>query len=72
MFSLLGPLSSASPKGQGPFFSWLFILVGTWGVVSTIVDYRRRRQANARAAALWVIALCLGFAIVGICGLVRG
>jgi hypothetical protein len=38
MLALLGPVSSASPNGQGPFFSWFLIIVGGFVVVSVIFD----------------------------------
>jgi hypothetical protein len=43
LFMFLGPVSSASPKGQGPFFSGLFILIGSWMLVRTWMDYLKAR-----------------------------
>ena len=36
---LLGPISSGSPRGQGPVFSILFVFVGSWILVRTWKDY---------------------------------
>jgi hypothetical protein len=41
---LLGPVSSASPNGQGPLFSWFLILVGGYVAVSAWRHYLKRRH----------------------------
>lgn len=72
MMLLLGPLSSASPKGQGPFFSWLFVIVGAWVLIKTWMDYKRRRADSQIPLSkfLGVSAIALGFLVVGVWGLV--
>ena len=72
IYILLGPLSSASTKGQGPFFSLVFVLVGVWGLVKTWKGYLRRRSEGqiARSQIIGVSALALGFVVVGIWGIV--
>lgn len=69
---MLGPLSSASPNGQGPFFSWVFVLVGGWILVKTWMDYTRRRNEVQipRSKVLGVSALALGFVVIGVWGLI--
>ena len=71
MFVLLGPLSSASPKGQGPGFSWLFIIVGAWVLIKTWMDYQRRKANTEipRSKLLGVTAIAVGFVVVGVWGL---
>jgi hypothetical protein len=44
LIALLGPLSSASPNGQGPLFSWFLILVGGSVVFTAWRHYLKRRR----------------------------
>jgi hypothetical protein len=70
---LLGPVSSASSKGPGPFFSGLFILIGGWVLVRTWNDYLKRRR-NMEVPVfnlLWVSGLATFFIVVGIWGVFR-
>ena len=72
MLILLGPLSSASPTGQGSFFSVLFIIVGGWGLIRSWVDYRKHRETQAPLFnLLGITALATLFLALGIWGLVR-
>jgi hypothetical protein len=70
---LLGPISSGSPKGQGPFFSVLFILVGTWMLIRTWRDYQKQRVNRdlLSFAILGVSGLAALFIVLGIRGLIR-
>jgi len=43
-FLLLGPVSSATPNGQGPLFSWFLILVGIYVAGSSWRFYLKRRN----------------------------
>jgi TRAP-type uncharacterized transport system fused permease subunit len=72
MILLLGPLSSASPKGQGPFFSWLFVIVGAWVLIKTWMDYKKRQPDSPIPLSkfLGVGAIALVFVVVGVWGLV--
>jgi hypothetical protein len=73
MFILLGPLSSASPNGQGLFFSVLFILIGAWGLIRTWTDYRKRRAESSVPLfnVIAVTGLATLFIVAGIWGLFR-
>jgi predicted lysophospholipase L1 biosynthesis ABC-type transport system permease subunit len=44
MLALFGPVSSASPNGQGPLFSWFLILVGGFVVITAWRHYLKRRR----------------------------
>jgi hypothetical protein len=69
----LGPVSSASAKGPGPFFSVLFILIGAWVLIRTWHDYLKRRR-NAPVPILnllWVSGLATFFIVAGIWGVFR-
>lgn len=44
ILALLGPVSSASPNGQGPVFSWFLIMVGGIIVVTSWRNYLKRRR----------------------------
>jgi hypothetical protein len=72
MILLLGPLSSASSKGQGPLFSWLFVIVGAWVLVKTWMDYQKHRTDSTipMSKFLGVGVIALGFLVVGVWGLV--
>ena len=73
MLLLLGPISSASPKGQGPLFSWLFVIVGAWVLIKTWMDYKKRRGDSTTiplSKFLGVGAIAFGFLVVGLWGLV--
>jgi hypothetical protein len=73
LLALLGPISSGSQKGQGPFFSGLFILVGTWMLVGTWKDYLRRPDGRKILPfnIIALSALAVFFIGSGIWGLVR-
>ena len=73
LLAQFGPISSGSPKGQGPFFSVLFILVGAWVLFGTWRDYLKRQEAGSFPPAhiLGITALAVFFVISGIWGLVR-
>jgi hypothetical protein len=70
---LLGPVSSASPKGPGTIFSGLFIIIGTWVLVRTWNDYlKRRRSTNIPMGnLLWVSGLATFFIVAGIWGVLH-
>jgi hypothetical protein len=70
---LLGPVSSASPNGQGPFFSWLILLVAGYVLVSTWTNYvKRRRETKIPILNLIGVTAIATLAIVeGILGLLH-
>ena len=72
MLLLLGPISSAGPKGQGPLFSWLFVIVGAWVLIKTWMDYKKRRADSQLPLSklVGVGAIALGFLVVGLWGLI--
>ena len=72
MMLLLGPISSASPKGQGPIFSWLFVIVGAWVLIKTWLDYKKRQGDSQIPLSKFVGvgAIALGFLVVGVWGLI--
>jgi hypothetical protein len=43
---LFGPVSSGSPGGPSPFFSWLFVLMGSYVLIRTWIIYRKQRQGE--------------------------
>ena len=66
----LGPISSGSPRGQGPFFSVLFILVGGWMLARMWRDRARRvEKAVPVPAAIGIIGLAVLFILDGVWGL---
>jgi hypothetical protein len=73
MLMLLGPVSSASQKGQGPLFSCLFILVGGYTLVRTWTNYlKHRRNVEIPVfSLLWVSGLSVFFIVAGVLGLLR-
>ena len=73
MLVLLGPVSSASPNGQGPLFSWFSILAGGYVAVSVWHHYLKRRH-DAQIPVLNLVGIsvvCLILIAVGIKGLLR-
>jgi hypothetical protein len=70
---MLGPISSGSPKGQGPFFSVLFILVGGWMLLGTWKDYLKQRVNREIPPfnVLGISGLAAFFIVSGIWGLLR-
>lgn len=70
---LLGPLSSASPNGPGPFFSWLFILVGGWGLIRSWLFYFKKRTEVSIPMfnLIGVSAIAVFFIVLGIRGVLK-
>jgi hypothetical protein len=71
--ALFGPVSSASPNGQGPLFSWLLILVGGYVAVTAWRHYLKRRESEKvpMLNLLGVSAVCGVLVVVGLWSLVH-
>jgi hypothetical protein len=70
---LFGPLSSASEKGQGPLFSWFFILVGGWVLFGAWTSYlKKRNEAKVPLFSLILVTgIALLFVVLGIRGVLQ-
>jgi hypothetical protein len=70
---LFGPVSSASEKGQGPLFSWLFVLVGDWGLIGAWTSYLKKcnKVKVPLFNLIWVTGIGLLFVVLGIRGVLR-
>jgi len=68
MLMLLGPVSSASPNGQGLLFSWFLILVGGYVAVSAWRYYlkRQRRSDVPFLNVVGISVVCLVLIVAGI------
>ena len=73
VLALLGPVSSATPNGQGPLFSWFLILVGGFVVITAWRQYlKRRRELEVPLLNLLGISgISMVLIIAGIWGLFR-
>jgi uncharacterized membrane protein (DUF485 family) len=73
LITFLGPISSGSSKGQGPLFSILFVLVGSWVLVGVWKQYLKTRLKNEipLAKIIGISAIALFFIIDGVWGLIR-
>ena len=71
--ALFGPVSSASPNGQGPIFSWLLILVGGYVALTAWRNYLKRRKSQEIPISnlLGVSAVCGVLVAVGVWSLVH-
>jgi hypothetical protein len=73
-FALLGPLSSGSPGGPGRFFSWLFVIAGSYVLIRTWTLYAKRRQAQTTIPVInpvGITIVSLFFIAVGFWGVLR-
>ena len=70
---LLGPLSSASPNGQGLVFSWFSIVVGGWVLLGSWISYLRRRKEikTPLLNLLWISGIGGLFIVLGVRDLLR-
>jgi hypothetical protein len=71
--TFLGPVSSASPKGPGPLFSGLFVLIGSWVLIRTWYDYLKRRRNTSVPVfnLVWVSGLAMIFIVAGLWGVLH-
>ena len=72
MAALLGPISSATPNGAGPFFSVLLLVVGICALMRTIAELRSERLAAVSVVnVIGISAIATLFLAVGIWGLLH-
>jgi len=65
----LGPLSSASPDGPGPFFSFLFVLAGGYGLTRAWFGARNEGSRPVRKSDLiGITVICVLFVAIGLGG----
>lgn len=70
MLVLFGPLSSASQNGPGAFFSWLFLVLGSYCLVRIWRFYFKHQNTNIPLVDLFgVTALAVLFIAIGFWGL---
>ncbi len=72
-FMLLGPLSSGSPGGPGPFFSYLFVLMGCYVLIKTWLFYLKYRSVHAiqMYQLVGISIISLFFIVAGVWGILR-
>jgi len=65
---LLGPVSSASPGGGGPFFTWIAIGVAGVVLVTAWIKYLNRDPETKVPLQnlLWVMGVCSAIIIVSV------
>jgi hypothetical protein len=72
MFLFFGPVSSATPNGQGFLFSWFLIIAGGYIGISAWRYYLKRRDANVPILNLFGISgVSLVLIVAGIWELLR-
>ena len=71
--TLLGPLSSGSPGGLGPFFSYLFIVMGCYVLARTWIVYSKHRRDKAIPVLnpVGITVVSLFFIGLGVYGVLR-
>jgi hypothetical protein len=71
LFAFLGPISSATTKGVGPLFSWVFIIVATWVLAGVWAHYlkRRKNEEIPLLNVVWITAISVFILAMGIRGL---
>jgi len=70
---LLGPLSSASPEGQGPLMSWILVVVAIVVLVGAWRNYLKQHKDPKIPLfnVLWISGVCTFILAMGIRGILR-